>query len=71
MTNGLLFTFNYWIRSDSQIASNCDSLSAGEIQYFFSQRIKVGNDLQELYMACVSWYQDHPGKNRSPELIQV
>ena len=63
--------YAHWIGSDGQITCNCDNLCAGEIQYYFSQRVKVGNDLQEVYMAHVNWYQGHPEKNKLPEPIQV
>ena len=61
----------HWIGSNGQITCNCDNLCAGEIQYFFSQRILVSNNLQEVYMACVDWYQDHPEREKLPEPIRV
>ena len=54
----------YWIGSDGQITCDCDNLCAGEIKYFFSLRIMIASNLQEVY-------QDHPEKYKLSEPIQV
>ena len=39
--------------------------SAGRIEYFFSQRLQVGDDLNnyvETKMACVRWFQEHSAR---------
>ena len=54
-----------WIGEEGQITSDASKLCAGRIEYFFSQRLLVGNDHEsyvEVSMAHVKWFQEHDAR---------
>ena len=67
----LLYFQAYWIGRDGNISDDCTSLNAGLIEFFFSQRLEIRNQHEEVIMAKVQWLQDSPEKNALKELIQL
>ena len=53
----------YWIGENGNIATNSINLCAGEIIFFFSQNILIEQQLKEVVMVKVRWFQEHQNRN--------
>ena len=61
----------YWADLNSTIANNCDHISVGIIDFFFSQCFMIQNKLTEILMAKVKWLQQHPDKNKIGKPVEI
>ena len=54
-----------WIGEDGQIIDDSNPLKpcAGRVEYYFSQRVLVGEEHVEVNMAYVKWFQEHTARN--------
>lgn len=43
----------------------------GRIEYFFSQRILVGNDYADINMAHIKWFQEHDAREKYLNPVQI
>ena len=66
-----IYFLAYWIGSDGNISYHSTNLSAGLIDFFFSQQLLIGSKLKEVIMIKVRWLQNHPEKNALKEPIQL
>ena len=53
----------YWIGENGNIAPNAVNLCAGEIVFFFSQNVMIGEQFKEILMIKVKWFQEHQCRN--------
>ena len=60
-----------WVGKDGQININSSAAFAGKVEYFFSQRVLVGNDHVEVNMAYVKWFQEHSSQNRYCKPVEI
>ena len=54
-----------WVGTESCIAEDSRLTCAGRVEYFFSQRLQVGDDLNnyvETKMAFVRWFEEHSAR---------
>ena len=59
----------YFSSSEGRISEGSNNLSAGRIEYFFSQSILIGNDYKEVKMAKVKWFQEHTVRNADDRFL--
>ena len=48
----------YWIGEDGKIASEPNSLCAGRVEYFFTQKVLIKDTYNEVAMVKMKWYQE-------------
>ena len=63
-----------WVGEDGCITVDSSITSAGRIEYFFSQKLQVGDDLNnyvETKMACVRWFQEHSTRNSFMKPVEI
>ena len=63
-----------WIGEDGQITGDASKFSAGRVEYFFSQRLLVGNDHEsyvEVSMAHVKWFQEHNARYSFLDPVEI
>ena len=64
-----------WIGEDGQITGDASKFSAGRVEYFFSQRLLVGNDhesyVEVISMAHVKWFQEHDARYSFLDPVEI
>lgn len=63
-----------WVGTDGCITEDSRLISAGRVEYFFSQRLQVGDDLNnyvETKMAFVRWFQEHSARYSFMKPIEI
>ena len=61
----------YWIGEDGAISNDSSELCAGRVEYFFSQRLLVGNDYIDINMAHVKWFQEHNARKEYLNPVEI
>ena len=59
-----------WVGEDGKI-SNSSELCVGRIEYFFCQKLLVGNDYIDINMANVKWCQEHSAKQKYSNPVEI
>ena len=63
-----------WVGENGQITDDSTVVSAGRVEYFYSQRLQVGNDVDnhvEMKMAFVRWFQEHSCRHSFMKPVEI
>ena len=62
----------YWVGTNGNIATNCQDLCVGAVEYFFSQRIICWNTIQRSKtMSKVKWFQEHSARTSIIKPVEI